>query len=95
MLGEVGVVLALVADGGAGAVARDDDGGVGQGKQLGVDGTEQGGTIAAGKIGATDGASEKSVAGEEKTFVRQVETDAALGVAGGVEDVAGEGWARG
>ena len=71
-------------------MAGDDDGGVGQGEEGGADGAEEGGAVATGQVGATDGAGEESVAGEEKIFVRQVEADAALSVARGVEDGAGE-----
>ena len=57
-----------------------------------MDGAEKHGAVAPGEIGAADGAGEEGVAGEEEVLGGEVEADAALGVAGGEEDVAGEGW---
>ena len=41
--------------------------------------------VAAGEVGAADGAGEESVSGEEEGLVGEVEADGAFGVAGGVE----------
>ncbi len=46
--------------------------------------------VASGEVGAAYGAGEEGVSGDEKGVVGEVEADAALGVAGGVEDGAGE-----
>ena len=46
--------------------------------------------VAAGEVGAADGAGEEGVSGEEEGLVGEVEADAAFGVAGGVEDGAGD-----
>ena len=46
--------------------------------------------VAAGEVGSAYGAGEESVAGEQQGLVREIEADAALGVAGGVKDGAGE-----
>ena len=80
----------LLADGGARAVAGDDDGCVGERQQLLVDGADEHGAVAAGQVGAADRAGEEGVAGEQQMLRGEVEADAALGVAGGVKDVAGE-----
>ena len=84
--------LSFVANGGLRAVAGDDDGGVGQWEQLAVDGADEGRAVAAGKVCAADGTGEEGVAGEEEILLGEIEADAALGVAWGVEDAAGEGW---
>lgn len=82
-----------MADGGVGAVAWDDDGGVGEWEQFLVDGVDEGAGVAAGQVGAADGSGEEGVAGEEEILGGKVEADAALGVAGGVEDGAND-WRR-
>ena len=46
--------------------------------------------VASGEVGSAYGAGEEGVSGEEEGLVGEVEADAALGVAGGVEDGAGE-----
>jgi len=72
-------------------MAGEDDGSVGQREQLVVDGAEERGAVAAGKVCAADGAGEERVAGQQQVLRREIEADAALGVAGGVEDAAGKG----
>ncbi len=49
-------------------MAWDDDGGVGQGEEFGVDGAEEGGGgVAAGEVGASlDGPGKESIAGEQE-----------------------------
>ena len=47
--------------------------------------------VAAGKIGAAYGAGEEGISREEQGLLGEVEADAALGVAGGVEDGARSG----
>ena len=71
-------------------MAGDDDGGIGQGQKLVMDGAEEGGGVAAGEVRSADGAGEEGVTGDQDGVVWEVETDAALGVAGGVEDVGGD-----
>lgn len=44
---------------------------------------------AAGQVGAADRAGEESVAGDEFFFRGEVKADAALGVAGGMQDLGG------
>ena len=68
----------------------DDFGGVGQGPKMVMDGVQQLAGVASGQVGAADGAGEESVSGDEEALLGKVEADAALGVAGGVEDGAGE-----
>jgi len=80
---------AFGADGGGGPVAGDDVGLVGQGQQTGVNGIENLIRVAAGEVGAADAAGEKSVAGYDHLERDEVETDGALRVAGGMEDVGG------
>ena len=46
--------------------------------------------VASGEVGTSDGAGEEGISCEEEGLVGKVETDAAFGVAGGVEDGAGE-----
>jgi hypothetical protein len=65
-------------------VAGDDDGRVGQGKQLAVDGAEEGWAVSSGQVCAADGAGEEGVSGEQKVLLGEIEADAALGVAWGV-----------
>jgi hypothetical protein len=71
-------------------VAGDNDDLVGEGEEAVVDGGEELVGVAAGEVSAADGAGEKGVSGEEQGLVGKVETDAALGVAGGMEDGAAE-----
>ena len=55
-----------------------------------MDGVEELAGVAAGEVGTAYGAGEESVSGQEEGLVWKVETDGAFGVAGGVEDDAGE-----
>ena len=55
-----------------------------------MDGLEELFGVASGKVGATHGAGEEGVSGDEEGVVRQVEAGAALGVAGSVEDRGGQ-----
>jgi hypothetical protein len=71
-------------------VAGDDCDVVGQCEQAGVDGVEEFAGVAAGKVGAADGAREEGVSGEEEGLLGKVEADAAFCVAGSVEDGSGE-----
>ena len=71
-------------------MAGEDDGSVGQREQLVVDGAEERGAVAAGKVCAADGAGEERVAGQQQVLRREIEADAALGVAWGEEDAAGD-----
>lgn len=57
--------MALVADGGAGAVAGVDDGVVGELEEFGLNGIHDLIKRAAPEIGAADAASEERVSGEE------------------------------
>lgn len=52
-----------------------------------MDGAEDLAAVSAGKVGASNAAAEEGVAGDERVEGRRVEADAALGVAGSVEDV--------
>jgi hypothetical protein len=82
--------MTLNPDGGSGSVAGNYGDVVGKGEEALVDRGEELRGIASGKVGAAYGTGEESVAGEEEGLVREVEADAAFGVAGGVEDGAGE-----
>ncbi len=82
--------MAFFADGGGAAVAGEDAGGVGEGEEAVVDGAEELFGVAAGEVGAADGVGEEGVSGEEEVVVGEVETEASLRVAGGVEDGSGE-----
>lgn len=83
---EEGVGLALFADGGSGAVAGEDTGVLGEREEAVVDGTEELGGVASGEVGATDGADEEGVPGEQEVVSGQVKAEAALRVSGSVED---------
>jgi hypothetical protein len=81
---EEGVGVALFADGGVRPMAGNYRGRIRQGQQPVVDGLEQRAGVAAGKVGAANRSREQRVAGEQQILLRQVEADAALGVAGRV-----------
>ena len=51
-----------------------------------AEGAGQGAGIAAGQVGAADGAAEKRIAGEEGVVVLELPADAARSVAGGFDD---------
>ena len=67
-------------------MAREDCDVVGEGEERIADGFEELLGVASGEVGAADRAGKEGVSGEEKGLLREIEADAALGVAGGVED---------
>lgn len=71
-------------------MAWDDGDVVGEGEETLVDGSEKLVGVASGQVGTAYGAGEEGVSGEEESLGREVEADAAFGVAGGVEDGASE-----
>ena len=71
-------------------MAGNDGDFVGEGEEAFVDGVKKFAGVASGEVGAAYGAGEESVSGQEEGLVREVETDGAFGVAGRVEDDAGE-----
>ena len=77
------VAFALFANGGQFAMARYHDRFIGQGHQRIVQRTHNLLHVAAGEIGAADAAGEQRVSGDQLLLGSEVETDAALGVAGG------------
>jgi len=86
---EEGVGVAFFAYCRGGAVAWDYVRFVGEGEKAVVEGAEDLVRVAAGQVGAADGSGEKRVSGEEQVFRREVEADAAFGVAWGAEDTRG------
>jgi len=72
------------------SVPRDDGDLVGQGEKTIVDRSKELADVAAREVGAAYTAGEEGVSGEEEGLCGEVETDAAFGVARGVEDGAGE-----
>jgi hypothetical protein len=86
-LTEKRVEILLVADGGVGAVAGNDDGVFGQHEELGVDGGKNLAVIAAGQVCAADGFLKQGVAGDQLLLGGDPQAEAALGMAGGVENV--------
>jgi len=70
-------------------VAGDYFGFVGEGENCVVEGAHDFLRVAAGEVGAPDGAGEENVAGDQFFFDGEVEADAAFGVAGSVEDLGG------
>ena len=71
-------------------MSGDDSDRVWEGEKTVVDRREELFRVASGEVGAADGTGEESVSGEKEGLVGDIETDAAFGVAGGVEDGAGE-----
>lgn len=67
-------------------MAGDDRDVVGEGKQGIVNGFQEFFRVASGEIGATYGACEECVSGEQEGLLGEVETNAAFGVTRGVED---------
>ncbi len=59
-------------------MAGDDGDLVGEGEEALVDGGEELAGVAAGEVGAADGAGEEGVSGQEEGLVGEVEADAAL-----------------
>jgi hypothetical protein len=84
------VALTFFANRGEWAVARDNDRFIGQRQHRVVQRVQDLLHRAAGQVGAADGAGEQSVPGDERLFGREVEADAAFGVAGSMEDGAGQ-----
>jgi len=72
-------------------VAWDDYGFVRQGHERIAEGAQDFLHGAAGEVGAADRSCEESVAGDQFLVGREVEADTAFGVAGGVQDVGGDG----
>jgi hypothetical protein len=71
-------------------MAGDDGCIVGQREKTLVDGAQKLASVSSGEVGAADGAGEECVPGEKERLGRDVETDAAFSVAGGMDDGAGE-----
>ena len=71
-------------------MARDDKDLIGKSEEGVVDGFEKLAGIAAGEIGSANGTREESVSGEHESLLWEIEADAAFGVAGSVEDGAGQ-----
>ena len=69
---------------------RDDCGFVRKREKPIVDRGDELAGVASGKVGAAYGAGEEGIPGEEEGLLGEVEADAALGVAGSVEDASGE-----
>jgi hypothetical protein len=84
------VRLPFGSDGGLWTVAWDDGNVIGKGEEGVVDGFDELAGVAAGEIGSANGAGEEGVSREEKSLLGEIEADAAFGVAGGVEDGAGQ-----
>ena len=87
VLAEEGVGDAFGANGGDRAVAGDDGCGIGERQKAVANAGEEAAVVATGEVGASDRASEEGVAGEQKGVLREVDTEAAFGVAGGVEEL--------
>jgi hypothetical protein len=87
---EEGIGLAFIADGGEFAMAGHDYSFIGQGQQRVVQRVQYFLHRSAREISAADGPGEEGVAGDEFFLGREVEADAAFGVAGSMEDVGGE-----
>jgi hypothetical protein len=71
-------------------VAGDDGHGIRQGEKPFADGAEDFSSVTARQVGATDGAGEEGVSGDQELLGREVEANAALGVPGGVDYLAGD-----
>jgi len=92
---EVGIRVALVADGGGGTVTGVDDGVIGELEEFGVQRIHDLIEGATPEIGTADAASEESVSREELRLsemdftgiLGEIQADAARRVAGGVNDV--------
>ncbi len=83
---EVGVFVGFFCDGGAFAVAREDDGGWGEGEDFAADACDEEGVAAAGEVGAADAAGHEGIAGEGAGAGGVDEDEAVGGVAGDVGD---------
>jgi hypothetical protein len=71
-------------------VTWDDDCFVGKREEAIVNGGQEFAGVAAGQVGAADGAGEERVAGEKEGLAGKIEADGAFGVTWGVEDGAGD-----
>ena len=99
--GKKRIPVFFFADGGEGAVAGEHLCVFGEDEQTGVDGVQDLPAVAAGEVGAADAAGKESVSCDEQAGAGgarngrlgwgEVETDAALGVARGVQDLRGGG----
>jgi hypothetical protein len=89
-LDQKGVGFALLADGSQRTVSGDNYGFIGQRQHRVVQGSQNLLHGAAGQIGAADGTGEKGVTGDEFIVGREIEADAAFGVAGRVQDIGTE-----
>ena len=83
---EEGVVYGFGSDGGFGAVSGEEYQILREGEYLVADRINQGIEVAAGEVGASDGAVEDGVADEEGGEAFEVIANAAGGMAGGVDD---------
>src|ERR1700693_4015214 len=80
------IQASLFPDGGAGAMAADDQRRAGESEELAPDGREDGLGVAAPEVRPADGTAEEGVAGEENRYAAlQKETGRAGRVHGGVE----------
>lgn len=68
-------------------MTRDDFGFVGKGEQTALDGVNDLFAVSTGEIGSANTTGEERVAREDHLERSKVETDRALGMAGGVEDL--------
>src|SRR5690242_20316260 len=84
-----GVALPFFSNGRHFSVARYDDGLVGQGQDSIVQGAHDLLHRTSGEIGAADGSGKKRIARNQLLFGFEVKTDAALGVAGSMQDFGG------
>jgi hypothetical protein len=84
------VALAFLSDGCQFAMAGDDYRFVGQRQHCVVQGAHNFLSIAAGEIGAANGSGEEGISRDQFLFRREVQADAAFGVAGGMQDLGGE-----
>ena len=83
---EVGVFVGFFGDGGAFAVAWEDDGGWGEGDDFAADACDEEGVAAAGEVGAADAAGHEGIAGEGAGAGGVDEDETVGGVAGDVSD---------
>ena len=84
---EEGVGHAFAGDVGAWAVAGDDRNRAFEGDELSEDAFHEHFVVAAGVVGAADGAGEEGVAAEEDLFGSFIEGNAARSVARGLDDL--------
>ena len=87
MVGDVGIGLAFLAEGGEGAVAGDEGGILAQGPELFTDGADQGVVIAPWQVGAADGALKQHITDDGQLILGAVKDDVVRRVAGAVDDL--------